>query len=224
MCASTKPANAETRCADNEEDCQVPTDEVLVRRIRRGDRPAAELLILRYQSKAFAIACTLCDGDREAALDCTQEAFVKVLGGIGAFKGKSSFYTWFYRILVNTCLDRRRKRIRWERLFPGRGLRFGGKPSDEPAIEELATTDEADDPQAAVFGSVLSQDLEKALTALPEKQRTVFQLKVFHGLTLSEIARMTGAAQGTVKTHLFRATRALRAALREWGEDERIER
>jgi len=197
---------------------------VLVRRILQGDRPAAEVLIGRYQPKAFAIACTLCDGDREAALDCTQEAFVKVLGSIGSFQGKSSFYTWFYRILVNTCLDGRRKRSRWERLFPRRGLRFRGESSDESAIEESTPADKADDPQAAFLGSALSQDLGKALASLPEKQRTVFQLKVLHGFTLSEIARMTGAAQGTVKTHLFRATRALRAALSEWGEDKGVER
>lgn len=218
MRATVKPNLSRVSTPDSSEDPQGPTDETLVLRIREGDPPAAEELIRRYRGKAFAIACTLCDGDRDAALDYTQEAFVKVLGNIGSFQGKSSFYTWFYRILVNTCLDGRRKRKRWERLFPGWGSRPRGENSTEPAIEEFPAADEAGDPLAAARRGALERDLGKALETLPEKQRTVFQLKVFHGLALSEIARMMGSAQGTVKTHLFRATRALREALSEWGE------
>ena len=226
--ATVKPNLSGGPAPDSEpdvaEDPRGPTDEALVLRIREGDPPAAEELIRRYRQKAFAIACSLCDGNRDAALDYTQDAFVKVLGNIGSFQGKSSFYTWFYRILVNTCLDGRRKRNRWERLFPGRRSRSPGENGPEPAIDDFPAADEIGDPLAAACGSALARDLGKALEALPEKQRTVFQLKVFHGLALAEIARMMGSAQGTVKTHLFRATRALRESLSEWGKDNGVER
>lgn len=220
MGATVKPSLSKGPGLDSEEEPQGPTDEALVQRIREGDLPAAEILIRRYRQKAFLIACTLCDGDRDTALDYTQDAFVKVLGSIGSFQGKSSFYTWFYRILVNTCLDGRRKRNHRERFFPGRRSRTGAKRAPAPPIEDFPAPDNSGDPLAAACGSALAKDLGKALKALPEKQRTVFQLKVFHGLALSEIACMMGSAQGTVKTHLFRATRALREALSEWGEDE----
>ncbi|WP_373500181.1 RNA polymerase sigma factor [Desulfococcus sp.] len=211
------------RAADGE-GSRLPTDEALVQKLREGDSAAAEELIRRYRQKGFGIACTLCDGDRDAALDYTQEAFVKVLGSIGSFQGKSSFYTWFYRILVNTCLDGRRKRTRWERLIPGRKNRSRDDSVPEPGVEDYPAPEEAGDPYTAVRGGDLARDLDKALEALPEKQRTVFQLKVLHGMALSEIARMTGAAQGTVKTHLFRATRALREALSDWREDNGADR
>lgn len=221
--APVKAAPASGRAAGAAE-LRLPTDETLVRQLREGDSEAAEELIRRYRQKGFSIACTLCDGDRDAALEYTQEAFVKVLGSIGTFQGKSSFYTWFYRILVNTCLDGRRKRRRWERLIPARRPRFRDDEALDPGVEGYPAPEEACDPYAVVRGGDLARDLEKALEALPEKQRTVFQLKVLHGLALSEIARMTGAAQGTVKTHLFRATRALREALKDWGEENGADR
>lgn len=209
---------SETRAPDSGEEFPAPTDEDLVQRIREGDRSAGEELIGRYRQKAFSIASTLCDADREAAFDFTQDAFVKVLGNIGSFQGTSSFYTWFYRILVNTCLDGRRRRRRWAKLFPGRRPRAGKEGGPESEIEEFPATDDMGDPLAAARGSALTRDLGKALEALPEKQRTVFQLKVLQGFSLQEIARIMGSAQGTVKTHLFRATRSLRAALREWED------
>lgn len=225
-CAASGPVKgppSSGRAADGEGP-RLPTDETLVRQLREGDSAAAEELIRRYRQKGFGIACTLCDGDRDAALEYTQEAFVKVLGSIGSFQGKSSFYTWFYRILVNTCLDGRRKRRRWERLIPARRPRFRDDEAPEPGVEAYPAPEEAGNPYTAVRGGDLARDLDKALEALPEKQRTVFQLKVLHGLALSEIARMTGAAQGTVKTHLFRATRALREALKDWGEENGADR
>ena len=220
---SVKSTLSADAVASAEEEGREETDEALVLKIQQGDMPSAEALIRRYRQKAFSIACTLCDGDRDAALEHSQEAFVKVLGNIQSFQGKSSFYTWFYRILVNTCLDGRRKRRRWQKLFPVRrpGSREEGLP--EPTVEDFPA-DESGDPFIAVRGGNLARDLEKALSALPEKQRTVFQLKVFHGMAISEIAAVTGAAQGTVKTHLFRATRALRAALSEWGGEDGVER
>ncbi len=223
MRATANTITPECLASAGEADAPTAADEALVLRIREGNAAAAEELIRRYQQKAFSIAFSLCDGDREAALDHTQEAFVKVLGNIGSFQGKSSFYTWFYRILVNTCLDGRRKRRRWARLFPGRRPRQRGGDDAEPAIEDFPAADGAGDPLAAARGSALARDLERALAALPEKQRTVFQLKVFHGMALSEIAGIMGSAQGTVKTHLFRATRALRVALSAWGEDKGVE-
>jgi len=193
------------------------TDEELVTRAQHGDQGAAEDLYNRYQKKAHAIAYHMCFGDREEAQDLTQEAFMKVFRTLKEFRHNSSFYTWFYRIVVNTCLDSRRKRRRWERFFP---FRRSGKLEKERVpneVEEQAGAGESFDPAGAVSGQQLTQEVQNALIALPQKQQVVFQLKVFEGMSIAEIAEVMGSAKGTVKSHLFRATHSLREAVKSWN-------
>ncbi len=188
----------------------VPSDEVLVRRAQEADSWAAEELVRRYRDRVYAIAFHMSDRDSEAAWDVTQDAFLKVLRNLGKFRGEAGFYTWLYRIVVNTALDRRRKRGRWRKvLAPWRA---------DPHIENGAQDPPhaGPDPLQALSGKELSRDIRQALAGLPEKQRVAFQLKVFEGLKIAEIARILNTAEGTVKSHLFRATRAMRASLKEW--------
>ena len=103
-------------------------DALLVERLKNGDRQASQELIQRYQEKAFAIAFRMLSGDREEALDLTQDAFLTALRKIDGFEGKSSFYTWFYRILINTCLDFLRRRS-----AGGGCYTFGGRIQQTPA-------------------------------------------------------------------------------------------
>ena len=86
-----------------------PSDEDLCRRIAQQDRGAFELLVERYQERAYRIAWSVVR-DREDAKDCSQEAFIRLLESAGSFAGQAKFSTWFYRILVNCCLDHQRKR------------------------------------------------------------------------------------------------------------------
>jgi RNA polymerase sigma-70 factor (ECF subfamily) len=192
-------------------------DEELVARAQRDDQLAIEEFVNRYKQKAYAIAYQMCSGDSEEAQDLTQEAFLRVFRNIKKFRGDSSFYTWFYRIVVNTCLDGRRRRWKWERVF---SLWRPGQREEETSKEVLEKQPDmvkGNNPMTVLSGKQLTREIQKALMSLPERQRIIFQLKVFQGMSLREIAQVMGSAEGTVKSHLFRATHSLRAALKEWA-------
>jgi RNA polymerase sigma-70 factor (ECF subfamily) len=193
------------------------TDEALVERAVEGDRSAAEELVGRYQQKAYAMAYHFCSGRLEEAEDVTQEAFLRTLANLNTFRGRSSFSTWFYRIVMNTCRDGARRHRRWKRVFafwrsaPNTAGSAGLGPEDHVDPGEHA------DPAGVLTGRELAQRVRKTMLLLPGKQRTMFQLKVFHGMTIHEIAQIMDSAEGTVKSHLFRATQSLREALSDWS-------
>ena len=191
-------------------------DEELVARAQRNDQWALEEFVRRYQQKAYAIAYHMCSGDSEEAQDLTQEAFLRAFRNIKEFRGNSSFYTWFYRIVVNTCLDGRRRRRRWERVF---SLWRPGQREEEPSkevFEEQPDMCGDNNPMTVLSGKQLTLEIRKALMSLPERQRVAFQLKVFQGMSIREIAQVMGSAEGTVKSNLFRATHSLRTVLKDW--------
>jgi RNA polymerase sigma-70 factor (ECF subfamily) len=193
------------------------SDALLVERLKNGDRQASGELIRRYQEKAFAVAFRMLSGDREEALDLTQDAFLTALSKIDGFEGKSSFYTWFYRILINTCLDFLRRRKRWRRLLYFR--RPNSKDTREPSetLAEVASSEPSANPGAAVDMRELQRDVRAAMSLLSDRQRMIFNLKVIEEMRITEIARTMGLAEGTVKSHLFRATRIMRDALVDWA-------
>jgi len=193
-------------------------DTELVARAQGGDPSAFEALVRQYQGKAYAIAYSMCSGDREEARELTQEAFLRAFRSLKNFRRKSSFYTWFYRILINTCLDSRRRRSRWEGIFS-----FWRRDKHEKALSGEIDAEYSDprkhsNPMAALNNKQLSQEIRQAMASLPEKQRVVFKLKVLHGMRIREIAEIMGSAEGTVKSHLFRATHFMREALQEWAQ------
>jgi RNA polymerase sigma-70 factor (ECF subfamily) len=192
-------------------------DEELVARIKEGEDWATEVLVNRYQQKTYAIAYHMCSEDGEEARDLTQEAFLRAFRSLGKFRGDSSFYTWFYRIVVNVCLDSRRRSRRWKLTFsPWRQAQRGeGSPGEVP--EEQPDMGNDINPVSALSGKQFAREIKKSLKTLPERQRLVFQLKVLHGMSIREIAQVIGTAEGTVKSHLFRATRFLREELKEWA-------
>ena len=195
-----------------------PSDAALAARAGQGSRWAAEQLIRRYQDRAYAVAYRMSGGEKEQAHDTTQDAFVKALGKIDRFRGESSFYTWFYRILINTCIDARKRKRRWSRLFSFKN-RFSGK-DDKTATAPETMPDPASlaDPMETRASRQLRRQLYRVLKRLPDRQRTVFELKIFEEMTLSEIAKVMQLETGTVKSHLFRATRTVRTALADWVE------
>lgn len=210
-----QPLRAEARAAGGAVSSW--TDEALAARACANDSRATDELVRRYQEKVYRIAYGMCDGDPEEARDLSQEAFLKAFRNLPGFKGDARFYTWFYRIVVNTCLDARRRRQRWRRLLHFGSRRGGEEPAGgEP--EANPARDASPDPLQTLSHREMRRDLKAALKTLPPKQRLVFQLKVQEEMSLREIARIMGAAEGTVKSHLFRATRALRAALADYAE------
>jgi RNA polymerase sigma-70 factor (ECF subfamily) len=192
-------------------------DQELVRRAQNDDPWAIEQLVLRYQKKVYAIAFQMLAGDAEEAQDRTQDAFLQAFRKIKQFKGKSTFYTWLYRIVINTCLDARRRRRRWKKVFFPWRFEKNNDALTETSLEEYPDTNSNSDPLATASRRQLEDDVNSALSKLSERQRTIFQLKVFQEMSIAEIAESMGLAQGTIKTHLFRATRVVQKQLKSWA-------
>lgn len=185
-----------------------PGDEELVALAQNGDHKAFEELVERHKQKAYRIAFDFAR-DREEAKDLSQEAFLRAFTHLRNFDGRSGFYTWFYRILVNICLDYRRRKQRSpaesyeEKLEAGEEIRH---QSDTVPL-----------PDQQVIASQVSRKVSAALAALPPKQRTAFILRNHQGLSIKEIAETMQTAEGTVKVHLHRAVTALRQSLAEFA-------
>lgn len=193
-------------------------EQVLVRRAQEGDREAEEALVRRYQKMVFTTAYQFCGFQLDEAQDAAQEAFLKVFRRIKQFEGRSSFSTWLYRIVVNTCLYEGRRKKRWQKILMP--WRFSDKrEGDDPSpLENHPDSSQEADPASVLSGRELGKDVARALETLSDKQRMIFQMKAFQEMTIPEIAEVTGLAEGTVKSHLFRATQALRRRLGQWVE------
>ena len=182
-------------------------DEQLVALARTGDHKAFEELVERHKQKAYRIAFDFAR-DREEAKDLSQEAFLRAYTHLGKFDGRSAFYTWFYRILVNVCLDyKRRKQRTMAEEF---------NETIENRVEASHAAQKPASPDQHVLAGQLSRKVGAALEALPTKQRTAFILKNHQGLSIKEIAETMQTAEGTVKVHLHRAVTALRQTLAEF--------
>lgn len=183
-------------------------DEELVGLAQTGDRRAFEELVERHQQKAFHIAFGFAR-DREEAKDLSQEAFLKAFSYLKKFDGRSSFYTWFYRIVVNVCLDYKRRSKRTAADEFDENVENQMEPSHEPSRPRS--------PDQHVLAGQISRKVDAALQTLPAKQKTAFMLKNQQGLSIKEIAELMETAEGTVKVHLHRAVTALRHSLAEFA-------
>lgn len=182
------------------------SDEQLVAGIAQGDRDAGREFFLRYRQGAFRIAYRLV-GNEADAMDVVEDAFVKLLGAAGKFRGEAKASTWFYRIVTNTALDLRRKRGRYVTMEPGDEESAGIKyflPSREEGPED-----------AALRGETASK-IEEAIKALSEKHRSVFMLAVVEGLSYRETAEVLDISAGTVMSRLFYARKYLQESLGDY--------
>ena len=185
-----------------------PADEELVVLARDGDHKAFEELVERHKQKAYRIAFGFAR-DRESAKDLSQDAFLKAFVNLKNFDGRSGFYTWFYRILVNVCMDHRRRQSRHA------SEEFTEAVEDR--LDPVHAAQSAATPDKYVLASQLSRQVGAALAALPPKQRAAFILKNHQDLSIKEIAEIMESAEGTVKVHLHRAVTALRQKLAEFA-------
>jgi RNA polymerase sigma-70 factor (ECF subfamily) len=182
-------------------------DEVLVALCQQGQADCFEVLVRRYMEKAFHIAYKF-TRNTETAKDLSQDAFLRAYTNIKRFDGRSSFYTWFYRIVVNLCLDhaRRSGRVMWESLDKSAGEAGGQR--------QLADTQHQPD-QEAIAGEA-TRRANATLESMPNKQRTAFLLRNQEGLTIADIAKVMKTTEGTVRVYLHRAVAALRHSLVEF--------
>jgi len=182
------------------------SDEVLCRRVAERDDDAFELLVERHQRRAHRVAWSIL-GDADEAKDLSQEAFLRLFEKAASFDGRSRFTTWFHRLLVNLCLDRRRQRRPWL----GRIFRRDG---DDEALDVLdAEPAPVEDPVEKIDRSEKMSLVWKAADRLSAQQRAALVLQVEEDLSTAEIADVLGCSEATVRVHLHRAMSALRKAV-----------
>jgi len=194
-----------------------PSDEDLCRRIAQQDEGAFELLVERYQERAYRIAWSVVR-DREDAKDCSQEAFIRLHESAGSFAGQAKFSTWFYRILVNCCLDHQRKRRGWRRLVGWGGGRDDERDAGDP-VERLAAP--FIDPTDAMVADHRMSRLWEAVEDLSPQQRAAVLLQCREELSTKEIAVVLQLSEATVRVHLHRAYSALKRRVGEASGGEK---
>ncbi len=182
------------------------SDEELCRQVAERSPGAFDLLVERYQERAFRIAWSVLR-DREAAKDSSQEAFIRLHESAGSFAGQSKFSTWFYRILVNCCLDQRRRGRGWRRLLTWRDNESAYDDPRDPVERQPAPFA---DPGDAVDEDRRMSLIWQAVETLAPQQRAAVLLSCREGLPTKEIAAILNLSEATVRVHLHRAMAALR--------------
>ena len=188
------------------------SDEELCRAVGERTPGAFDVLVERYQERAYRIAWSIVL-DREEAKDCSQDAFIRLHEAAGSFAGQSKFSTWFYRILVNCCLDRQRRRRGWRRLVGWRDRR--DETPDEPdPVDRVAAP--FTDPADTLAAKQRMSRVWALVDELSPQQRAAVTLSVREGLATRDIAAVLEVSEATVRVHLHRALSTLRRRL---GED-----
>ena len=177
------------------------TDKELVSRVKRGDRAAFDLLFGRYQHKILSLVARHVRDPQEAE-DVAQEAFIKAFRALPRFRGESAFYTWLYRIAINTAHNHQMARSR-------------RPPGVDIAVEDAEFMDGADrlieseSPDAAASRDELAEAIDQAIAALPDDLRSALALREFEGLSYEQIAAIMECPVGTVRSRIFRAREAV---------------
>jgi len=182
-----------------------PADADLPRRVAAGDTKAFEALMRTYNRTLFRTARAILRDDA-AAEDALQEAYLRIYGSIGSFRGDSKLSTWLVRIVANEALVRRRKDQRRAEILP-----IHGGDEEEHGVEQ--GIDEQDGPQRQAERSEIRQLLEAKIDALPDAFRAVFVLRALEELSVDETAAALGIPEATVRTRFFRARSQLRESL-----------
>ncbi|MEN8182567.1 MAG: sigma-70 family RNA polymerase sigma factor [Myxococcota bacterium] len=176
-------------------------------RARDGDHEAFRILVERYQGRAHRLALRVLR-DEEQARDAVQDAFLKVYRSLGRFEGRSSFYTWLYRLVLNVCLDLRR------RDRSDRHVEWDDSRSVEPMMGTEGAPGTLEPPQAdAALRRELREQMAAAIEALPEAARETLILREVDGLSYAEIAEALQIPKGTVMSRLYYARRKVREVL-----------
>ena len=181
-------------------------DQQLVERVQKGDKRAFDVLVLKYQHRIYSLV-TRFIRDPDEVQDVVQEAFIKAYRALPGFRGESAFFTWLYRIAINTAKN----------YLVSRSRRPPGADVDVEDAEYLESGGALRDlagPENQLMTEQLRAVIDKAIRALPEDLRTALTLREFEGLSYEEIAEVMRCPVGTVRSRIFRARDAIAAELR----------
>lgn len=180
---------------------QQHTDRQLVARVQKGDQRAFDLLVIKYQHRILALVSRYISDFAEAQ-DVTQEAFIKAYRALPSFRGESQFYTWMYRIAVNTAKNYLVSR---GRKTPTRDIDLDDAEffADEAKMKDIET------PDGLLQRDQLKKVVFDAIDALPEELRMAVTLRELDGLSYEEIAEVMDCPIGTVRSRIFRAREAI---------------
>ena len=177
------------------------TDQQLVERVQKGDPRAFDMLVLKYQHKIFGLISRYIR-DADEVQDVAQEAFIKAYNALPRFRGDSAFYTWLYRIAINTAKNHL---VSKSRRPPGQDVEV----DDAEYYDGGGALREIENPENALFGAELKAVVEAAIAALPDDLRTAVTLREFDGLSYEDIAEVMECPVGTVRSRIFRAREAI---------------
>jgi RNA polymerase sigma-70 factor (ECF subfamily) len=176
-------------------------DEDLVLRVQQGDKSAFDLLVIKYQHKIIQLVNRYVKDPSEAQ-DVAQEAFIKAYRALGNFRGDSAFYTWLYRIAINTAKNYLVSRSR-------RSSDYQVDVQDAEAIENAPQLQGMETPERLLLNQEIIDTIKTAIDKLPEEMRTAIMLREFEGMSYEEIAAAMDCPVGTVRSRIFRAREAI---------------
>lgn len=181
-------------------------DKLLVKRVQKGDKRAFDLLVLKYQSRIMALVIRFVQDSHEAQ-DVTQETFVKAYRALGNFRGDSAFYTWLYRIAVNTAKNYLVSRNR-------RPPSFDVDADDAEFYDGDHGLKSLETPERLLLRDEIEQTVQESIRRLPEDLRVALTLREYEGMSYEDIAHVMQCPVGTVRSRIFRAREAVDKALR----------
>lgn len=182
-------------------------DQQLVERVQRGDKRAFELLVVKYQRKIFRLLSRLIRDPAEIE-DVAQEAFIKAYRALPNFRGESAFYTWLYRIAINTAKNHL---VAHGRRAP---TTTDTEIEDAEGFEDANGLRNEDTPDRLLLTKQVAEAVNRAIERLPEDLRTAIVLRELEGLSYEEIANTMNCPIGTVRSRIFRAREAVAEELR----------
>ena len=180
---------------------QDDADQQLVQRVQAGDKSAFNLLVLKYQHRVLKLVSRFVSDAAEAE-DVAQEAFIKAYRALASFRGDSAFYTWLYRIAINTAKNALVSNRR-------RPVDFDLDLQDPEQYDRHSRLKESDTPEGVLLTEEIRQVVEHAMEQLPEDLRTAIVLRELEGLSYEEIAEAMDCPVGTVRSRIFRAREAI---------------
>jgi len=193
------------------------TDLMLVERTVAGDQKAFELLVVKYQRRIERLIGRMVR-DTDLVEDIAQETFIRAYRALAQFRGEAQFYTWLYRIAVNTA-KKALVDLKRDPLVSENALKGGGDEEDETsAVENELTT--AETPETVLAAKEIAAAVNSAMEALPEELRQAVTLREIEGLSYEEISEVMNCPIGTVRSRIFRAREAISAKVKPMLENQ----